>query len=132
MPLISSLLAVVGVALLGLCAGDPRGARSVEAAAWTALVALLLAFAVGAASWRLGRRRQAWLLAPSLALAATGALSGWIAGVEILGDTAHAAHLDAAPGRVAFLVAFTSAGMALPPAALAWLAGVRRPGRART
>jgi hypothetical protein len=43
-----------------------------------------------------------------------GALCGWIAGVEFAGDTQTAVRLASAPGKVAFLVAMTTAGLALP------------------
>ena len=59
---------------------------------------------------------------PTGIVAVTGALCGWIAGVEFAGDTAAAVHLATAPGKVAFLVAMTAAGLALPTAGVAALA----------
>jgi len=62
-----------------------------------------------------------------------GALSCWIAGVELAGDTHTAARLATAPGKVAFLVAMTTAGLALPTAGVAGLARrITRSGRAGT
>jgi hypothetical protein len=127
-------VALVGLSLLGLWAGDPRGAVSVDDSTVTTLLGLALALAVGALAWRsIARPRAAWLLAPTLLAASFGGLCGWIAGVEILGDTARAARLAAAPSRVAFLLSLTAAGMALPATAIAALLGrLTRRDRAET
>jgi hypothetical protein len=118
-------VAFVGLLALAVVGGDPRGARSLDASTVIALAGLALALGVGALAGRGARSR--WLLVPSLALAAMGALTGWIAAAEILGDPAHAAHT---PGRAAFLLALTASGMSLPPLGLAWIFKPR--GRGRT
>jgi hypothetical protein len=51
---------------------------------------------------------------PTGIVAVMGALSGWIAGVEFAGETQTAVRMATAPGKVAFLVAMTTAGLALP------------------
>ena len=125
-------LALVGLVALGLLAGDPRATRDVLASWHITLAGLGLAVAVGAAAWWVGRRRSAWLLPPSVLLAVIGGLSGWIAGAEFTHQPDSAAHLATTPARVAFMLAMTAAGMALPSVLLAWLAGLTRRDRART
>ncbi|HEX9101348.1 MAG TPA: hypothetical protein VF997_04055, partial [Polyangia bacterium] len=91
---------------------------------------LLLCACTTIVSWRT-TRGSAWWLAPTGIVAVMGALSGWIAGVEFAGDTQTAARLASAPGKVAFLVAMTTAGLALPTFGVAALA-IRLRGRAGT
>lgn len=124
---------VVAVALGGLCAiglvgGDPRGTHSMERSEWIVAAALLLCICTTTLVWR-GARLPTWSLLPTAMVTVMGALSGWIAGVELAGDTQTAARLATAPGKVLFLVAMTAAGMALPAVAVA--AALRRFGRAR-
>jgi hypothetical protein len=113
---------LAGVSLVGLFGGDPRGARDLDAATLVTVAGALVAASAGWVAWRAGRRRTRWLLGPAVLLALVGGLSGWIAGVEILGDVNRAAHLAAAPRRVAFLVGLTSVGMTVPAVLLLALA----------
>ena len=127
------LAALMGLISIGLVAGDPRAAHDPSRSSYILVAGLLLSLAVGALAWYGGARRSLWLLAPSVLLAVMGGLSGWIAGAEFTGHPDGAVHLGETPGRVVFMLAMTSAGMALPSVALAWLAGqARRPGTART
>jgi hypothetical protein len=80
-------------------------------------------------AWR-ATERSGWWLPATLVLALAGALSGWIAGVELTGHVEHVARLRAAPREALFLAAMTAAGMALPPTLLAL--AIRPRGRART
>ena len=114
-------LALAGVAAIGLVAGDPRGTRSLERSAHIVLAGLLLCVCTTIITWRT-TKSSAWWLVPTGVVAVTGALCGWIAGVEFAGNTAAAVHLATAPGKVAFLVAMTAAGLALPAAGLGALA----------
>jgi hypothetical protein len=123
------VIAVTTVAVIGVALGDPRGTHSMARSEWIVLAALVACIATTLLLWR-GARLSAWWLVPLAVVAGMGALSGWIAGVEIAGDTERAVHLRSAPGKVVFLVAMTSAGMALPPSGIAAL--IRRLGRART
>ncbi len=131
MKLVARLVAVAlaGVAAIGLLGGDPRGTHSMARSEWIVLAGLLLCVCTTIVAWR-GARASYWWLAPTGILTVMGALSGWIAGVELAGDTQLAARLATAPGKVAFLVAMTAAGLALPAAGLALV--VRRFGRAET
>ena len=124
-------LALAGVVAIGLIGGDPRGTRSMERSEHIVLAGLLLCTCTTIITWRT-TRASAWWLAPLGVVAVMGALSGWIAGVEFAGDTQTAVRLASAPGKVAFLVAMTTAGLALPSFAVAALAsrvGRRRPDR---
>ncbi|HEY2743431.1 MAG TPA: hypothetical protein VGL86_02370 [Polyangia bacterium] len=114
-------LALAGVVVIGLVGGDPRGTRSMVRSEHIVLAGLLLCICTTIITWRT-TRASAWWLAPIGILAVMGALCGWIAGVEFAGDTATAVRLATAPGKVAFLVAMTSAGLALPTAGLSALA----------
>jgi hypothetical protein len=122
-------VALGGVAAIGLVAGDPRGTHSLERSEWIVGAALLLCICTTIVAWRSAHLSPFWLLPTALATV-MGALSGWIAGVEFAGDTQTAVRLSMAPGKVLFLVAMTTAGMALPAAGVA--AALRRFGRART
>jgi hypothetical protein len=124
-----ALVALAGVVAIGLVGGDPRGTHSMERSEWIVVAALVLCAALTTVAWR-GARVSAWWLAPLAVVTIMGALSGWIAGVELAGDTHVAARLGTAPGKVAFLVAMTIAGMTLPTYGVAALA--RRLGRAGT
>jgi len=106
-------LALVGVAVIGLVGGDPRGTRSMERSEHIVLAGLLLCACTTIITWRT-TKSSAWWLAPTGLVAVMGALSGWIAGVELAGDTGTAVGLASAPGKVAFLVAMTTVGLALP------------------
>jgi hypothetical protein len=117
-----ALVALAGVVAIGLIGGDPRGTHSLERSEWIVVAGLVLCAALTTVAWR-GARVSTWWLAPLGFVAVMGALSGWIAGVELAGDTHAAARLAAAPGKVAFLVAMTTAGMALPTFGVASLAG---------
>jgi hypothetical protein len=108
-------LALAGVVAIGLIAGDPRGTRSMERSEHIVVAGFLLCVCITIVTWRI-TRASAWWLAPLGVTALMGALSGWIAGVEFAGDTGVAVRLASAPGRVAFLVAMTTAGLALPTA----------------
>jgi hypothetical protein len=124
--------ALAGVCVIGLLGGDPRGARSIDAATFISLAGATLSAAVGLLAWRAGRRRARWLIAPSVLVALIGGLCGWIAGVEITGDVDRAARL-VSPGRVAFLVAMTAFWMACLPALTMLVAdGLTRLGTRRT
>ena len=114
-------LVLVSVALIGLLGGDPRGTRSLERSEHIVLAALLLCACTTIITWRT-TRASAWWLLPTGIVAVVGALSGWIAAVEFAGDTATAAHLPTAPGKVALLVVMTAAGLALPTAGVAAIA----------
>jgi hypothetical protein len=127
--LVASLLSLGGLCLIGLVGGDPRGTRDLAASSYITLAGLALSVAVGVAAWRLGTRRALWLVVPSVMLAVIGGLCGWIAGAEFTGQPDSAARLAATPGRVAFMLAMTAAGMALPSVGLAALT---RRGKART
>ena len=106
-------LVLTGVVAIGLLGGDPRGTHSMERSEHIALAGLLLCICTTMITWRT-TRASAWWLVPLGVVAVMGALSGWIAGVEFAGDTETAVGLASAPGKVAFLVAMTSAGLALP------------------
>lgn len=115
-------LALGGVALIGLVGGDPRGTHSLARSEQIVLAGLALCVVVTFFAWR-GARAAAWWLAPTGVVAVMGALSGWIAGCEFAGHTDVAARLASSPGEVAFLVAMTAAGLALPAAGLSAIAG---------
>ncbi|HEX6835067.1 MAG TPA: hypothetical protein VF334_00765 [Polyangia bacterium] len=106
-------IALAGVVVIGLVGGDPRGTHSMDRSEWIVLAALLLCTCTTMITWRT-TRASAWWLVPTGIVAVMGALSGWIAGVEFAGDTQTAVRLASAPGKVAFLVAMTTAGLALP------------------
>lgn len=114
-------LGLVGVVAIGLAGGDPRGTHSLERSEWIVVAGLVLCVATALVAWR-GARASAWWLVPTGIVTVMGALSGWIAGVEFAGDTQTAVRLASAPGKVAFLVAMTTAGLALPTAGVAALA----------
>lgn len=114
-------LALAGVAAIGLVAGDPRGTHSMERSEHIVLAGLLLCICTTIITWRT-TRAAAWWLVPTGIVAVMGALSGWIAGVELAGNTGVAVGLATAPGKVAFLVAMTTAGLALPTAGVAAVA----------
>ncbi len=116
-----ALVALVGVVAIALVGGDPRGTRSMERSEQIALVGLLLCVCTTVIVWRT-TRASAWWLVPTGIVTVMGALSGWIAGVELAGDTHTAVRLATAPGKVAFLVAMTVAGLVLPTAGLGALA----------
>ncbi|MCU1282389.1 MAG: hypothetical protein JWM53_5935 [bacterium] len=118
---ITVALALAGVVAIGLVGGDPRGTHSMERSEWIVVAGLLLCACTTIITWRT-TRAPAWWLVPTGIVAVMGALSGWIAGVEFAGDTQVAARLASAPGKVAFLVAMTTAGLALPSAAVAAIA----------
>jgi hypothetical protein len=106
-------LALAGVVAIGLIAGDPRGTRSMERSEHIVVAGLLLCICTTIITWRT-TRSSAWWLVPTGIVAVMGALSGWIAGVEFAGETQTAVRMATAPGKVAFLVAMTTAGLALP------------------
>ena len=114
-------LALAGVVVIGLVGGDPRGTRSMERSEHIVLAGLILCVCTTIITWRT-TKASAWWIVPTGILAVTGALCGWIAGVEFAGDTGTAVHLATAPGKVAFLVAMTSVGLALPTAGVTALA----------
>jgi hypothetical protein len=114
-------LALVGVIAIGLAGGDPRGTHSLERSEWIVAAGLGLCVATALVAWR-GARASAWWLVPTGFVTLMGALSGWIAGVEFAGDTQTAVRLASAPGKVAFLVAMTTAGLALPSSGVAAIA----------
>ncbi len=121
--LLALAIALVGVAVIGLAGGDPRAAASLAAATRTSLAGLALAIALGLGVWAFPKeRRSLWLLVPMVMVAVFGALSGWIAGAEILGEPTEPVRLALEPGGVAFLIAMTAAGMALPPLGVSGLA----------
>jgi hypothetical protein len=124
--------ALVGLVVLGLVAGDPRATSDVEASWRITLAGSLLAVLVGLFAWYGGRRRSWWLAPPTVFLALMGGLIGWISAAEFTHQPDTAVRLATQPGRAAFMVALTAAGMVLPSVGLAALAGIRRPGRART
>jgi len=119
-----TVVALIGLSAIGLVGGDPRAVRELGAATTIDLTGFALAVIVGAVAWRTGRRRPAWLVVPSVILAVTGGMCGWIAGAELTLVPDTPVHLSTAPGRVAFMVVMTAVGMALAPALLAWLAGI--------
>jgi hypothetical protein len=80
---------------------------------WIVVAGLLLCTCTTIITWRT-TRASGWWLVPLGIVAVMGALSGWIAGVEFAGDTQRAVQLATAPGKVAFLVAMTTFGLALP------------------
>jgi hypothetical protein len=118
---ITVALALAGVVAIGLVGGDPRGTRSMERSEWIVVAGFLLCACTTMITWRT-TRASAWWLVPTGIVAVMGALSGWIAGVEFAGDTQTAVRLASAPGKVAFLVAMTTAGLALPTAGVTALA----------
>ena len=127
------VVALGGLVAIGLIGGDPRGTHSMARSEWIVVAALLLCVCTTTIAWRAARLSFAFIV-PLGIVTVMGALSGWIAGVEFAGDTQTAVHLSTAPGKVAFLVAMTTVGMALPLVGAAAAAGVvvRRLGRART
>jgi hypothetical protein len=126
---IPAVVALVGLGLIGLVGGDPRAARDIGLSSSIDLAGLALAVAVGALAWWLRRRRNAWFAVPTVFLAIFGGLCGWIAGAEFTLEPDAAVHLKEAPGRVAFMLAITAIGMALPSSVLS---AVTARGRART
>jgi hypothetical protein len=120
-----AVLAAVALGMIGLVAGDPRATRDLSVAASIDLAGLAVAIGVGVLTWRAGRRRAAWLLVPSVVLAVSGGLCGWIAGAEFTLAPDTAVHL-ATPGRAAFMLVMTAVGMALPAGGLALLVGRAR------
>ena len=106
-------LSLAGVVAIGLVGGDPRGTRSMERSELIVLAGLLLCACTTIITWRT-TKASAWWIVPTGIVAVTGALCGWIAGVEFAGDTQRAVQLATAPGKVAFLVAMTTFGLALP------------------
>jgi len=110
---ITVALALAGVVAIGLVGGDPRGTHSLERSEWIVVAGLLLCMCTTIITWRT-TRASAWWIVPTGIVAVMGALCGWIAGVEFAGDTQTAVRLASAPGKVAFLVAMTTAGLALP------------------
>jgi len=106
-------LVLAGVVAIGLVGGDPRGTRSMERSEHIVVAGLLLCICTTIITWRT-TRGSAWWLVPTGIVAVMGALSGWIAGVEFAGDTQTAVRQASVPGKVAFLVAMTTAGLALP------------------
>ena len=106
-------LALAGVVAIGLVGGDPRGTHSMQRSEWIVVAGLLLCTCTTIITWRT-TRASAWWIVPTGIVAVMGALCGWIAGVEFAGDTQTAVRLASAPGKVAFLVAMTTAGLALP------------------
>ena len=110
---ITVALALAGVVAIGLVGGDPRGTHSLERSEWIVVAGLLLCTCTTIITWRT-TRASAWWIVPTGIVAVMGALCGWIAGVEFAGDTQTAVRLASAPGKVAFLVAMTTAGLALP------------------
>jgi len=118
---ITVALALVGVVAIGLVGGDPRGTHSLERSEWIVVAGLLLCTCTTIITWRT-TRASAWWIVPTGIVAVMGALCGWIAGVEFAGDTQTAVRLASAPGKVAFLVAMTTAGLALPTTGVAAVA----------
>jgi hypothetical protein len=114
-------IALAGVAAIGLVGGDPRGTHSMDRSTSIVFAGLLLCACTTIVQWRT-TRASAWWLPPLGIVAVMGALSGWIAGVEFAGDTQTAVRLASAPGKVLFLVAMTTAGLALPTFAVGALA----------
>lgn len=112
------LVALAGVAAIGLVGGDPRGTHSLARSEWIVVAALLLCVCTTTLAWRAARLSPFWLLPLGIATV-MGALSGWIAGVEFAGDTQTAVRLSTAPGKVVFLVGMTVTGMALPAVGVA-------------
>lgn len=112
------VLALAGVVAIGLVGGDPRGTHSLERSEWIVVAGLLLCTCTTIITWRT-TRASAWWIVPTGIVAVMGALCGWIAGVEFAGDTQTAVRLASAPGKVAFLVAMTTAGLALPTSGVA-------------
>ncbi len=110
---VTVVLVLAGVVAIGLVGGDPRGTHSMERSERIVLAGLLLCTCTTIITWRT-TRASGWWLPPLGIVAVMGALSGWIAGVELAGDTQTAVRLATAPGKVAFLVAMTTAGLALP------------------
>jgi hypothetical protein len=110
---ITVALALAGVVAIGLLGGDPRGTHSLERSEWIVVAGLLLCTCTTIITWRITRSSLWWII-PTGIVAVMGALCGWIAGVEFAGDTQTAVRLASAPGKVAFLVAMTTAGLALP------------------
>ena len=110
---ITVALALAGVVAIGLVGGDPRGTHSLERSEWIVVAGLLLCTCTTIITWRT-TRASPWWIVPTGIVAVMGALCGWIAGVEFAGDTQRAVGLASAPGKVAFLVAMTTAGLALP------------------
>jgi hypothetical protein len=121
---VPAMVALIGLVLIGFVGGDPRAVRDIGSASAIDLAGFVLAIGVGAIAWRTGRRRAWWLVIPSVILAIIGGLCGWIAGAEFTLAPDTAVHLSTTPGRVAFMLAMTAAGMALLPAVLVWLAGI--------
>lgn len=115
---ITVALALAGVVAIGLVGGDPRGTHSLERSEWIVVAGLLLCTCTTIITWRT-TRASAWWIVPTGIVAVMGALCGWIAGVEFAGDTQTAVRLASAPGKVAFLVAMTTAGLALPTTGVA-------------
>ena len=110
---ITVALALAGVVAIGLIGGDPRGTHSLERSEWIVIAGFLLCVCTTIITWRT-TRASPWWIVPTGIVAVMGALCGWIAGVEFAGDTQTAVGLAFAPGKVAFLVAMTAAGLALP------------------
>jgi hypothetical protein len=128
-----ALAALVGLSLIGLVGGDPRATNDLAVADRICLTALVLSGGVAFAAWSAARWRSYWVLPPTVVAAVLGGLCGWIAGAELTGAPDTAVLLNGAPGRVAFMLAMTTLGMALPAVGLTALADLLKSlGKART
>jgi hypothetical protein len=124
------LVAVIGLSVIALHSGDPRATSGLPGALRVDLDALVVTTLVAVIAWWTLARRRRWWTAPVVIIAAiSGALCGWIAACEFLGQPTQPAHGFRAG---AFLVGLTAAGTILCAAPLAWLCGFTRRGRAET
>jgi hypothetical protein len=139
--MMARLVWVIGVplaalSLIGLVWGDPRAAAELSRADLICAAAFLTAVAAALIAWRSGRREKqtsGWWLPPTVILAISGGLCGWIAAAEFTYQPDVPVRLAQMPLRAIYMVAATALGMALPALAVTALASRLTPrGTART
>jgi hypothetical protein len=129
---------VIGVplatlSLIGLLWGDPRAAAELSRADLICGAALVTAVAAAVIAWRSGRSKSGWWLPPTVILAVSGGLCGWIAAAEFTFQPDVPVRLGQMPLRAIYMVSLTALGMALPALAVTGLASLLTPrGTART
>ncbi len=121
------------LSLIGLAAGDPRGAAELSRADAICIAAFLTAVGVAVIAWRGGGARSGWWLPPTVIVAISGGVCGWIAAAEFTYQPDVPVRLMQMPARALYMVAATALGMALPALGLTALASLLTPrGTART
>jgi hypothetical protein len=127
---------LAALSLIGLLWGDPRAATELSRADLICGAAFVTAVAVAVIAWRSGRqgkKTSGWWLPPTVILAISGGLCGWIAAAEFTYQPDVPVRLGQMPLRTIYMVSLTALGMALPALAVSGLASLFTPrGTART